>query len=146
MSNMKRKYSLDFKLLKMENQGSHPVSKILINGVDALFVVDTGASHTVLDSNRLNRFSEQPKLEQQEALSTGLGTNQMQSSVTRLKTLQLGKLTLNRRKVAVLDLSHINQTYRTLGLKEIDGVLGCDLLKKLNADIRFSSRKIFFYF
>ena len=53
---MKRKYSLDFKLLKMENQGSHPVSKIFINDVEAYFVIDTGASHTVLDSNRLSRF------------------------------------------------------------------------------------------
>lgn len=142
---MKRKYSLDFKLLKMENQGSHPVSKIFINDVEAHFVIDTGASHTVVDSNRLNRFSDKPKLEKQEALSTGLGTNEMQSAVTQLKTIRLGELTLQRRKVAVLDLSHINQTYRALGLKEIDGVLGCDLLKKYQADIRFSTRKIFFY-
>lgn len=129
----------------MENQGSHPVGKVLINNVDALFVIDTGASHTVLDSNRLRHFTENPVLENQEALSTGLGTNQMQSSVTKLKSLQLGKLKLYKQKVAVLDLSHINATYNALGLDEIDGVLGCDLLKKLRAEISFSSRKIFLF-
>jgi len=55
---------------------------------------------------------------------------------------KLSDLALRRRKTIILDLAHINLAYATMQLPLIDGVIGCDILKKYKASINFSTKKL----
>jgi hypothetical protein len=132
---------IPIKVIPIEDDGFHLMIEITINEQKALMIIDTGASRTVFDSNRIMRFvsDENSEFEKNEKLSTGLGTNSLESEAIELDSIQIGEIKIEKYKAVVLDMSHINQTYSTIKLPEIDGVLGGDLLKKYNAEISYQS-------
>lgn len=136
------KISLPIKLLKIEGDGFHLSMNVKVNGKNANMIVDTGASKTVFDKSRINRFVKEEKFADNEQLSTGLGTNSMESQVVKMKKVELGKLKLENYSAVVLDLSHVNVTYEKLGLKAVDGVLGSDVFELYKAVIDFGKRKM----
>ena len=77
-----------------------------------------------------------------DKLSTGLGTNTMESHTIILPILKIGKLKLKNFEAAVLDLSTINQAYSALNLPPIIGVLGGDILYKHKAIISYKKLRL----
>jgi predicted aspartyl protease len=138
------KNELKFRLIRLENKGYHPVCTIKINSKRARFVIDTGASHTVMDLNRIERYVSAGAIKHQESLSTGLGTNTMVSKEVLLHEINIAGMMIKNYEMVLLDMSHINQTYAMLGFPAIDGVLGTDVLKKYKAAIFFSSGLVIF--
>ncbi len=132
---------IPIKIIPIDDDGFHLMMEILINEQKANMIIDTGASRTVFDSNKIMKFvsEENSEFEKNEKLSTGLGTNTLQSEAIELDNIQLGELTINKYKAVVLDMSHINQSYSAIKIPEIDGVIGGDLLKKYNAEISYQS-------
>lgn len=112
-----------------------------INNLAANFVIDTGASNTVLDLNTSSKFIKKEKIVAHQKLSSGLGTNQMKSSISKKQELKIGNL-IFKHSLVILDLSHINHSYNHLGLKAIDGVLGCDILVKYNGIINLKNKEL----
>lgn len=100
-------------------------------------VLDTGASKTVLDKNRLKRFVTNADLVKNAELSAGVGTNVMETHSLTIKKVRMGGLVINDYYVAVMDLSHVNEAYQSLGMKPLDGILGGDLLYKYKALIDY---------
>lgn len=133
---------IPIKIIPIENDGFHLMFEIFINEQAANMIIDTGASRTVFDSNRIMKFvsDENLEFEKNEKLSTGLGTNSLESQAIELEKIQLGELEIEKYKAVVLDMSHINQSYSAIKIPEIDGVLGGDLLKKYKANISYQSK------
>jgi hypothetical protein len=126
-------------LTNIEDDGFHLQISVVINDITANMLIDTGASRSVFDLNRISRFfsGSEPELEENEQLSTGLGTREMQSQALFLKELKIGELVIRKYPAVVLDMSHVNQSYDDLGLEPIDGVLGSDILMKYGAVIDY---------
>ena len=78
-----------------------------------------------------------------DRLSTGLGTNTMESSTAIISDLHVGRLLIDEFEVAVLDLSTINHAYRQLGHPEVLGVIGGDLLMRYKAVIDYGKAKMY---
>lgn len=133
---------LSIKILDIEGDGYHLLTDVLINDVPSVLLIDTGASKSVLDSNRIHQFVPPSEFEVNEQLSTGLGTNSMTSHSTIIDNIQLGDITIPHYKVVIIDLSHVNESYLKLGLSPIDGVLGSDLLLKYKAVIDYGKLQI----
>jgi Predicted aspartyl protease len=133
---------IPLRIIRIEDEGCHLLIYATINGKEATLLIDTGASRTVLDKNRIEKFipEDEQKFEINEQLSTGLGTNTLPSEITVLSELQLGEKIIHEFQTAVLDLSHVNQTYTLLGFPAIDGVIGGELLKKHKAVINYGSK------
>jgi predicted aspartyl protease len=129
---------LKLKIVELDKQGFHYFLKAKVNGKSARFLLDTGASHTVMDASRIQRFIDHSNFEENPTLSTGLGTNTMQSKIAVLDSFKLGKAVLENFEMILMDLSHVNESYRLAEKKPLDGVLGSNVLKELNAIIRFS--------
>lgn len=110
-----------------------------VNGIAARMLVDTGASRSVFDGQRLKRFfpDENPELEENQQKSTGLGARDMMSQALFLDILKIGELVIRNYPAVVLEMSHVNQSYEELGLPPIDGVLGSDILMKYGARIDY---------
>ena len=103
-------------------------------------VVDTGASQTVMDRERVHRFVKEREFKKSESLSTGLGTNSMESHIAHIRKMQLGDLILKDNSLLLLDLSMVNKSYQQIGIKEIDGILGSDILMNHQAVIDFNKK------
>lgn len=129
-------------LLSIDEDGYHLSVKAKVNGKPANLIIDTGASRTVFDLNRIGKFVKGDKLQENNKLSSGLGTNSMKSHITTLKKFQLGDLVINDYPAVFIDLSHVNVSYVNVGLEPIDGVLGSDILHAYNANINYEKLEL----
>lgn len=133
---------IPFEIIEMEGGGSHLLVKGEVNGHPANFIIDTGASRTVVDKNHLEELGFQKDIIPNEVLSAGLGTNSMESSTIVLQKLSLGKFILKNFEIAVLDLSHVNAAYAQLNLPVINGVIGGDVLMKHKGIIHYPEKYV----
>lgn len=135
---------LKIELMPIEEDGYHIFIEALINGGTARLLIDTGASRTVFDEERIKAFltTKKHRFKRFSKLSTGLGTNTMKSHSIILEEFGLGETIFKDYQAVVLNMEHVNQSYQMLGQKEIDGVLGGDLLNKLRVVIDYSRKEI----
>jgi len=131
-------------IIDLHADGFHPLVNITLNGSPFTLVVDTGASKTALDKDLLLSVAKNTILNTNESLSTGLGTNTMQSYTTTINDFRIGELQVTGFEVAVLDLSTINIAYAQMGHPEVLGVLGGDLLMRYKAVIHYGKKTISF--
>jgi hypothetical protein len=134
--------TIPFKILSIDKEGFHLMIKATINRKAANLIIDTGASKTVLDKARVEKFVGKNNFDAHDKLSSGLGTNTMESHVTTLKKFKLGNIEIIDYKTVLLDLSHVNNSYEQVGLKAVDGVLGSDILLEYKAVIDYEKKTL----
>jgi hypothetical protein len=122
--------------------GTHIAVSAFINGQLANVLIDTGASQTVMDLNRIHIFSTQTEFTNTGQLSKGLGTDGMETHHFFVTQFILGDLVLEKMSVTLLDLSHVNGSYSELGLAPIDMVLGGDVLRRYTAVVDYGMMKM----
>jgi len=133
---------ITFEFVAIEADGVHIILQAQINRKPCRLLIDTGASRTVFDQNRIATFVDNPELKENEQPSTGLGTNDMKSHIITLESLEIGDLHLKNYMSVVIDMVHINQSFETFGLQSIDGVLGGDILSKYKAEIDYRKKEL----
>ena len=136
--------SIPLEIISLHDEGFHILVEVFIFGQPFKAVLDTGASKTVLDKTTVENFVEKETLLLSDKLSTGLGTNSMESFLISVAEFQVGGLTISGMEIAVLDLSMINYAYENLEIGPIIGVIGGDILMKYNAIIDYQKQKLFF--
>lgn len=134
--------TIPIRFVQIEKSGFHLAISGFVNGNLSNILIDTGASQTVFDRNRIGLFSDETEFEKAEKLSKGLGTDSMEGYKFSIQQFILGDLLLESYDVVALDLSHINASYQELGLAPIDMVLGGDFLKKYEAQIDYATAEI----
>jgi len=128
----------------LEEDGVHLLVLAMVNGDPARLIVDTGASRTVFDVNRMRQFSGEAVFEIKDKEATGLGTNTMESHLVVLNEFKIGDLIIESYETVLIDLSHVNESYEKIGIEPIDGVLGGDILLEYKAIIDYSKEQITF--
>ncbi len=146
---MRRIIELPIHLVEIEDGGYHLFVEALVNAKPVFLLVDTGASKTVFDAVKVKKLldidSEEFQFELSPHKSTGLGTNDMESHLVVFETFALGDICLTDFQSVVLPMEHVNIAYSMLNHREIDGVLGSDILAKFKAVIYYGSRKLKLY-
>lgn len=137
-------FSVPISLIEIVGSGFHIAVNAFVNGKSANVLIDTGASQTVFDKNRIELFSNETELEKAEKLSKGLGTDSMEGYQFTINQFVLGDIVLDNLEIVALDLSHINASYKELELTAIDMVLGGDFLVEHNAVIDYQKKEIQF--
>ena len=135
---------LPIQLLDIEGEGFHVLVKGMINGMEANFLIDTGASRSVFDPTVIARFVENPQFKKKSGITAGVGSSELESSTFIIDTLTLGDIEIKDYEAVALDLENIHENYRKLGLPAIDGIIGGDLLYRLKATLNYRLRKIRF--
>ena len=133
---------LPIEIIDLQGEGMHLFLKTKAGRKACRLLIDTGASRTVFDAERFQRLLPKAELQLLQQLSTGLGSNAVQSRAGSIPRLKLGDVVLKDFEVVVLDLSHVNQSYQQLGFPEIDGVLGSDVLFKMKAEIDYGRAQL----
>jgi hypothetical protein len=133
-------FKIPLQIINLQGDGFHPLINVSVFGRPFILVLDTGASRTAFDQASILIADESTIVTTSDSLSTGLGTNTMESATATITDLKIGKLPVEEFEVAVLDLSTINIAYRQLGHPEVLGVLGGDILMKYNAVIDYGKQ------
>jgi predicted aspartyl protease len=136
--------SVPLQIIDLNGDGFHPLLNIKVYGKTFTVVLDTGASKTAFDKGLLLKANKKTLINDSDILSTGLGTNNMQSFTATIHDMRIGRLKIPEFQVAVLDLSTINIAYTQLGHPQVLGVLGGDILMKYKAVIDYGKQVIKF--
>lgn len=131
-------------ILNLHDDGFHLLVEVIVFNTVFKAVVDTGASRTVFDKTTVETYIDQATLQASDKLSTGLGTNSMESHTLIIPELVIAELIIVNFEIAVLDLSMINTAYESLNIGPIIGVIGGDILMKYKATVSYSLKKLSF--
>ena len=135
---------IPIRLLDIEGEGFHVMIQGKINGMEASFLVDTGASRSVFDPTVITRFVENPDFKKKPGITAGVGGSELESATFVINTLSFGDIEIHNYEAVALDLENIHETYQKLNLPAIDGIIGGDLLYRLQATLNYRLRKIRF--
>ncbi len=105
------------------------------DGMKSNWIIDTGASKTVFDSAKSEYFTK--KEGQEDILSAGITEHPLKSGLAVLNPVFFRKYKIEKMKVALLDMAHINELYQKKVQLEISGLLGSDFLLKYKAEISY---------
>ncbi|MFA6950794.1 MAG: retropepsin-like aspartic protease [Lentimicrobiaceae bacterium] len=134
--------SLKLIQLNFETGGYNLLARVTINGKPALLMVDTGSPNTVLDTDHLQKFVSQTELKRNSRRNLTTPNSSVYSYVATIETLEIGSIVIKDYKATAVDLGNINRLFRGMGNPQIDGLLGCDLLRHCKATLNFENRTL----
>ena len=132
--------SIPLQIIDLHDDGFHPLLEVTLFDKAFIVVLDTGASKTAFDRTVLFEANETMAVLASDRLSTGLGTNTMESFTAVISGMLIGDMPIADFEVAVLDLSTINIAYSQMGHPQVLGVLGGDILMKYKAVIDYGKQ------
>lgn len=130
---------IPLEILNLHEDGFHLLVEVVVYGKPFKAVLDTGASKTVFDKTTLLEHTSEKDLLASDKLSTGLGTNTMESFTVKITDFLIGNFHIPELEATVLDLSSINHAYETMELQRVIGVIGGDILMKNKAIIDYEN-------
>jgi predicted aspartyl protease len=113
--------------------------EVKVNGETLLFILDTGAGSTVLDTAVVQRLKL--SVQKTEHTLAGIGGAHLLEK-TVVERLVVGTLQ-NREEAIVSDLTAVNTERKKMGMRACDGLLGAPLLRLHCAVIDYPSAKLF---
>lgn len=133
------KVKIPVTVIELEHQNFHVIVQTFFSDRKLRnWVIDTGASKTVFDKNLEKLFVLSN--ERDELHSAGINEKPIATEIGFIKNFCFGKLKVQELKVALLDLSHINNLYAKSANFKICGLLGGDFLMKYKALIDYKKR------
>ena len=131
---------IPIQIIELEDNNYHMVVLSVFNGQSTgYWLIDTGASKTVFDSNRAERYHLTGESADQ-VHTAGISDNPLKTAIAHLHGFSIGKLKIDDLRVALLDLSHINQLYSGSAGITICGMLGGDFLMHYQARIDYRKK------
>lgn len=136
---------LPLKLIELEENNFHLVLEgKLADGKKIFWIVDTGASKTVFDSSLEDYYKLVEAGSHEQYQSAGISVGMVETRVGSIDKMKMGKLKIKNLKVALIDLSHVNEIYRKYRDIQIAGLLGSDIMKAYGCIIDYQQATIAF--
>ncbi len=114
------------------------------DGSPSCWIIDTGASKTVLDKNLSSHYELIDSDDMEDYQSAGINQGMMETSVGKLTYLRFGDVKITGQKVALIDLNHVNDIYGKYTSYRIAGLLGGDILMQHQCKIDYANKIIQF--
>ena len=140
LDNLLRKQGYNKIPLIMYKSG-HIIFDIELNNLPVKFLLDTGASGTILTNESIEKFNLE--VEETEESGTGAGSTNIAMQKSINNSLKFKKLLIENLNLFVMDLTHVNNSFKELEHELIDGVLGADILSKYNCVIDYKGMNLY---
>lgn len=136
---------IPLQIIELERENYH----ILIegnfeDGTPSCWIIDTGASKTVLDKNLSSNYELMDSDDMEDYQSAGINQGMMETSVGKMTYLRFGNVRIKGQKVALIDLNHVNDIYGKYTSYRIAGLLGGDILMQHQCKIDYANKIIQF--
>ncbi len=130
---------IPFRVIELEPHSYHIVVDGRIEDAEAVFIIDTGASRTIIDK-RYDVKLEKLEIDADSPMATGISSEQIPVELYNIPTLMLGDFKFNGIHSLVADLSPVNEIYINITGKKIGGLIGCDFLLDKVKSIDFKKK------
>lgn len=137
--------SVNIKVETLGANGYHVFLRVTINGISCRFLLDTGASKSVVDKKFFETKFGKKSVRVIKQQTAGLHSSTAESYVATAKKFEVGGYMANQFDIALVDLHHVNSTYKHLKIKAIKGILGSDVLLESGAVIDYKTQKLSFH-
>jgi len=121
-----------------KNKFGHYTAEATINGHEANFLVDSGATTTVLDTDFIDDIEVDTK--KSKILAVGVGGKQGFLKAAQINELMIGDLDVGESDIKVMSMDHVNHIYAKHGVKPLTGILGADYLHSHQSIINLESQ------
>ena len=74
-----------------------------------------------------------------EKIGAGAGGSSIQMEDSENNTIVIGDITIENQSLKLMNLDHVNNAFKSIGIKETDGVIGADILTDREAIIDYSN-------
>ena len=114
---------------------------VMISGEVLNFILDTGASKTVIHQGTAERL--EVKLMDTFGTGGGVGTSEAKIYIADIQDFTIKDYAVKDLSIYSMDLGHVNEALSQREESAVDGVIGFDLLDRQDAVIDFKSRTLF---
>lgn len=115
-----------------------------INGVDGVYLLDSGASQTVVDSKQLEQLQLKVNYDDTVLTGGGVGAHSIENVPSYNNKLEIGAFKTDNQLVAVMSLETAWESLAGVGVHdELFGIIGVDILKASHAVLDFSSMTLY---
>jgi beta-lactamase superfamily II metal-dependent hydrolase len=112
-----------------------------LNGISGTFLIDTGAGATIIEEKRKEKFKM--KTEDSGQKATGAGSSGLSVGISNNNKFVLDKFIFGSDTLRLMNLDHVNKALKSIGIGEIDGVIGADILTSGMAIIDYTNLVIY---
>ena len=113
-------------VVELETNSFHIITTVQIGCLEGDFIIDTGASVTVIDKG--TPFSFETVKEPTEIHSGSVSGMIEEVQAVCLTTFTIGNHQLQNVQAVLIDLQHVNRLYEQHAHRRVAGLLGCDFL------------------
>lgn len=129
-------------LVEFPQRGFHIFVNLKLNGKKCRFLIDTGASKSVVDKKYFETNFGQKSLKTIKQETRGLHGSVPESYYGKVKTIEVGKHILKNYEISAVDLSHVNGAYAQMKKPKIQGILGSELMLKYKMIIDYGNMQV----
>ena len=134
--------TIPLKIKKIAPEGCHLFFNGSIENKRIRFLIDTGASKSVIDRTFTETWLKHIQIHETEHQTTGLGATYNKSSFGRFRRIYFREFKIHPVKFAVLDLKGVNEAYQAIKMKPVQAIIGGDLLRKYYAVIDYGKAEM----
>jgi len=117
---------------------------VKVNGIEGLFILDTGAGRSVIDTIQVNYLGLIIQKENASFSGAGAGGFGIEVIPSEGNTIEIGNHVVGNFTLAVMSLEHANQALTQAGAHEVLlGIIGVDILKPGKAIIDYDSMTLY---
>lgn len=133
---------LRLKFLKIDSNNVLVMARVKVNGHPANMLVDTGASRTLFDRETVSHLVGEGAFRPYHGTcDSGVGGT-VESETVAIGTLEFGTVKIRDYEAVAADLTSLTEFHRQAGLPQVAGLIGGDLLQRLNANIDYTTKSI----
>lgn len=138
-------YKTKLNIVELESGEYHTLLQIKVSGRVLRAVLDSGASHSCIDS--VFAMDLLPELETQsyEGVTAGIGGNEFAVRIANVPDFRIGRFRLPcYENMALIDFTYINMAYQRLKKRPLQMILGNDFLVKHRAVVDYKNSLLCF--
>jgi len=126
--------------IRIAPKSRHIVTKVVINGHTARFIIDTGASASCINERLIDDFQLIPEVMNQQI---GTASGSLIPKVAHNNVLELGEWRYENASILTMDMTFINNALKSEGMRSVHGLLGADYLIASQAIIDYGKEQIY---
>ncbi|MFO7868934.1 MAG: aspartyl protease family protein [Bacteroidales bacterium] len=134
------KQTLAIEKIDLDSNGTHLLVETELTNEKTFFILDTGASKSVID-NALLTHIEHTKIETDDLQSSHI-SGMIAGEIIEIPHLHFNTFSCPDFQALAMSLEHINTLYKEFTNKPISGLLGGDFFNTYNAEINYKTNTI----